>query len=290
MDISPAVILIMAIKVTIFLLMLSLGMETSRDALLQLWRQPRLLLGSLVATFVVVPLVAYGLVQMLPLSSGAKVGLFAISITPGAPMVYRAAMKRGVGNPELAASYQVTVALLVIIAAPAWLVIVSALSGGSYWIPLAVVLKQVATIQFVPVLVGMALHKWQPGFAERAAPTLVKFGSIALSILMVILLVAVGLRILAAMEVWTIVAAVVMAASAIIGGHLLAGPELATRLSIANANAQRNAGLALTIAAWNVPEHQGAAVVAVITYTIIALVMLTVYTRFYRRSAGRRAA
>jgi bile acid:Na+ symporter, BASS family len=283
---SAAVILMTAIKITIFVLMVSLGMETSRDALLQLWRQPRLLAGSLVATFVVVPLVAYGLVRMLPLPFGAKVGLFAISITPGAPMVYRTAAKRGVGNPELAASFQVTVAVLVIVAAPIWLAIVSALSGGSYWIPLTVVLKQVSTIQFVPVLIGMALHGWQPGFAERATPTLVKFGSIALSILIVVLLVKIGLRILAAMEAWTIIAAVLMAASAIFGGHLLAGPEPATRLTIANANAQRNAGLALTIAAWNVPEHQGAAVEAVVTYAIIALVMLAVYTHFYGRAVS----
>jgi BASS family bile acid:Na+ symporter len=289
MDVSAADILMMAIKVAIFLLMVSLGMETSRDALLQLWRQPRLLAGSLVATFVVVPLAAYGVDRMLPLSAGAKVGLFAISITPGAPMVYRAAAKRGIGDPELAASYQITVALLVIIAAPAWLAIVSALSGGSYWIPLTVVLKQVSTIQFVPVLIGMALHKWQPGLAARLAPILVKFGGIALSILVVILLVAVGVRFLGAMEVWTFIGAVLIATSAIIGGHLLAGPELATRLTIANANAQRNAGLALAIAVWNVPEHQGAAVVAIVTFAITALVMLTVYTRLYGRSAGRSA-
>jgi BASS family bile acid:Na+ symporter len=285
-EISVKMVLLTAIKAAIVVLMVSLGMETTPQALLRLWRHPRLLAGSLVAAFVVVPLVAYGTLRMLPLSFGTKAGLWAVSITPGAPMIYRAAMKRGVGNPELAASFQVTVALLVILLAPAWLAIVSAVTGGDYGIAPAVVLKQVSTIQLIPILLGMALHGWLPCFAQRAGPVLVKIGNTGLIVLAAILVAVMGLRIVSAIQIWTIIAAGLIAAAAIVGGHLLAGPEPANRLTIANANAQRNAGLALTITAWSVPEHRGVAVVAVVVYLVIALVMTAVYTRIYGKSPG----
>lgn len=278
-------VLLIAIKLSIALLMLSMGMETSRQALVRLWRDPRMLAGALVAAFVVVPLVAYCVGRTLPLSFGAKAGLWAVAITPGAPMIYRAAMKRGVGNPELAESFQVTVALLVIIIAPIWLAIVSALTGGDYGIPPRELLKQVATIQFIPLLVGMALHRWRPGPTERVTPALVKIGNTALIVLIAILLVALGPRILEGVRGWTILAAILVAMSAVVGGHLLAGPQPANRLTIANANAQRNAGLAIAIVAWNVPEHKGAAVVAVVVYLVTAIVLTVLYTGVYGKAA-----
>ena len=80
MDISAKLVLMTAIKITIVLFaMVALGMETTQQALLRLWRHPRGLPGALLAAFVVVPLVAYGLFRLLPLSYGAKVGLWAIA-------------------------------------------------------------------------------------------------------------------------------------------------------------------------------------------------------------------
>lgn len=289
MEITAKIILLTAIKITIVLLMVSLGMETTRQALLQLWRRSWLLVGSLVAAFVVVPVITYGIFQILPLPIGTKAGLFAISITPGAPMVYRAAMKRGIGNPELAVSFQVTVALLVIILAPIWLEIISALTGSNYGIPFSVLLKQVSTIQLIPLLIGMVLHRWLPDLVECVTPIVMKMSQIALYVLVVILLAVLGLKIIAGIHVWTILAAVLMAASAIIGGHLLAGPEAANRLTIANANAQRNPGLALTITAWTLSQQQGNATVAMVVYLITSIVMIAVYTNIYGKLANLRA-
>lgn len=284
MKITPAMVMVTAIQLTVIVLMISLGMETTRQGLEQLWRKPRLLAGALVAAFVVVPLVAYGLFRTLPLSYGAKVGLWAIAIAPGAPMIYRAAVKKKIGDPELAASFQVTVALLVIILAPIWLAIISAVTPENYWIPPRVLFKQVSTVQFIPLLIGMTLQGWRPALAAQITPLLVKIGQIALSFLVVILLVALGPRIITVVQGWTILAAALMAAAAIIGGHLLTGPALTTRLTIANANAQRNPGLALTLIAFGAPLQKGTAEIAVVVYMVIAIVMAVIYTGIFFRT------
>lgn len=278
------------LKIAITLLMLSLGLRMTRQSLVALWQNPKLLVGSIAAAFLVVPVVTYLVFQIIPLSFGTKAGLWAVSITPGAPMIYRAAMKRGIGDPDLAVSFQVTVALLVIALAPVWMAIVSAITGGDYGIAPMVLLKQVSTVQLIPIVVGMAMHRWQPGLADRAEPILVKIGNTALILLAAILMAGLGIRIASAVQAWTVIAEVLMAASAIVGGHLLGGPAPASRLTIANANAQRNPGLALTIIAFSVPEHRGAAMVAVVVYLVTATVMTAIYTRVYGKSAGLRAA
>lgn len=277
------------LKATIILLMVSLGMGTSRYALLKLWQRPKLFFGSMIAAFVVVPTITYLLFQILPLSFGTKAGLLAISLTPGAPMIFRAAMKRGIGDPELAASFQATVALFVVIFAPAWLAIISARAGGDYGIDPLVLLRQVSEIQLIPIIVGMALHRWLPEFADRAEPIFMKTGNTALIVFIFILLAVLGIRIVTNISIWTIIAGVLMAASAIIGGHILAGSNLASRLTIANANAQRNPGLALTITAWKVPEHHSVALVAVVVYLIISILMTAIYTSICAKSANLRA-
>ena len=288
MEMTLKMAVAIGLKITIILLMLSLGLQIKHQSLILLWRNPRLLLGSIAAAFLIVPVVTYLVFQILPLSFGTKAGLWTVSITPGAPMIYRAVIKRGIGNAELAASFQITVALLVIILAPAWLAIIGAIYGKDYGIPSSVLLKQVSTIQFIPILVGIALHRLLPDITERAVPTLVSIGSISLNVFIVILLAVLGLRIIGGIHIWTILAAALMAASAIIGGHLLAGPELSTRLTIANANAQRNPGLALAITAWKVPEHQGASAVAVVVYLIISIALTAIYTSIYGKSANIR--
>ena len=282
MEMTARVAIAAAIKVTIVLLMVSLGLQTTHRDLLRLWRRPRLLVGCLIAAFVVVPVAAYAVFHMLPLSFAAKVGLWVVAITPGAPMIYRAALKRGVGDPGLAASFQVSVALLVVIFAPVWLAIISALSGGHYWIPPLVVLKQVSTIQLIPVLVGLSLRRWLPRIVGQAGKVLTLIGNIGLLVLIAMLLVVLGPRVIAGREAWTILAAALIAAAALAGGHLLAGPGPVARVTIANANVQRNIGLALAIATWNLPEQKAETVVVIATYILVAVVAAAVYTSVYK--------
>ncbi len=266
--------------------MVSLGLETTQQDVLQLWRRPKLLFGCTIAAFIVVPVVAYLVFKVLPLSWEAKVGLWVVAITPGAPMIYSKALRRGLGDAGLAASFQVSVALMVIAFAPLWLAIIGALTGSRYWIPPAVIARQVSTVELIPIVLGLAVHHWLPDFARRAGrDNLSRIGNLALLVLMVMLLVFFAPRIVAGAEAWRLLAAALIAAAAIISGHYLAGPDLASRVTIANANAQRNPGLALAIVAWNLPEQKAATVVVVITYVLVATICAAVYTKLYGRTS-----
>jgi hypothetical protein len=59
----------------------------------------------LAATFIVPPILALALANLLRLDRGALIGLFLIAVAPGAPLITRVIAKRGF-DMELAASYQ----------------------------------------------------------------------------------------------------------------------------------------------------------------------------------------
>lgn len=277
-----------ALQAAIAMLMVSLGLETPHQALLQLWRRPRLLAGCLIAAFVVVPVAAYLVIQLIPLSYAARAGIWVVAITPGAPMIYRGAIRRGTAQAGLAASFQVTVGLLVIVLAPMWLATISLLTGGEYRMPAVAILRQVATIQLIPILIGLGIHNWLPGAVEVLGRTLAKVGNLTLLGLVVALLVVLGPRVVTSTALWTVLAVVVVAGAAVAGGHCLAGPDPSSRLTIGKANAQRNLGLALAIAGWNLPEQMPSIVLVVAVYVMVSLLVAAVYTNAYTRLRGDR--
>lgn len=276
---------IAAAKITVILLMLSMGLRMSWQSLTLLWRRPRLLLGSLAAALVVVPALTYLVFQLIPLSFAARAGLWVLAIAPGAPMIHTAASRRSACNADLAASFQVTVALLVIVFAPLWLLLVGAFTGLDYRMSPLKVLGQVSQVQLIPILLGLLLHHRWPQAAERAGAMIKKTSMIALLVLLLIILAFLAPRILSGVAIRELLAAALVAASALGAGHVLTGPDTATRATIATANSQRNIGLALAIASWNLPYEQEGAAIVIVLYALTAGILQLVYSAIYARRA-----
>lgn len=272
-------LLVTAAQVLVILLMLSMGLRTTQQSLTALWRRPKLLMGSLAAAFLVVPAFTYLLLQAVPLSLPTKAGLWLIAITPGAPMIQTTAFRRRLGDPDLAASFQITVALLVIVFAPLWLIILSALTGTNYRMDPFAIARQVSSVQLAPILLGLVIHQKWPDPATRLGNAILRFGLVALIALVLVILVLLAKPMVSSAGLWRFAATVSVAVLAIAAGHLLAGPELTTRATIANANGQRNPGLALAIAASNLPEQKSAIMLVVVVYVLVIAVAETIYTK-----------
>ena len=71
----------------------------------------------LVATFVIPPIIALALGNLLPIDRASLIGLFMVAVAPGAPLMTRGVANRGF-DMEMAASYQVWGALLTPIMIP----------------------------------------------------------------------------------------------------------------------------------------------------------------------------
>ena len=186
-------VLLMFVTVTIFSLMLAMGVSHSFQQLTSLWRRPALLLRSLLAVIVLVPAVVGLLLWVFELPLAVATGLAVLAAAPGAPLTYKRAQMAG-GDLSYTASLQLTLALLAVVITPLILVIFCSLFelGAGRVSPFEVV-RQVAEVTFLPVMTGLLIQHFAPRVAEvigKPVRMLSNILFIALFVVLIILLVS----------------------------------------------------------------------------------------------------
>ena len=284
MELDIQAILTNYTQLNIFLLMLSLGLTEGFQGILTLWKRPPLLLRSLVASFLLVPLVAMVILAIFPLPPEARIGIMAMAICPGAPLTYKKLTKMKASS-NLAGSFQTTTVLFAVLLIPVWIAIFSRIYPAQVSVPAVVVLKQVASVQFIPIFIGLALREWFSELADDLQEPATKLGSLMfLGLVLVILVVA--LPPILKVGIVTLAAVVLFVAAAIVIGHVLGGPEPETRLTVALANSTRNTGLALALVTMNF-EEPGAILVVLASIALVAFIADAVYANVYRKQIAQ---
>jgi len=274
-------------QLAVFATLLSMGLVLGFSGMARLWRQPGLLVRSVIAAFVVVPVAAMVLVLVLPLSFEVRAGIGAMAIIPGAPFTYRKMLK-GAGDPELAGSFQATMALLAVVLVPLWLAILAALYPNDASASVAVVGRQILMVQGIPLIGGAAIRQWLPDFAEEFAEPLNRISS-AMLVGVVVVVLAIGLAMVLKAGPLPILAGVLMAAAALVAGHYLGGPDPFTRQTIAQATASRNAGLAIALITLNFPNVAHEILVTIAAYAVMTAIASKIYVRLYQKQLAKAA-
>ena len=264
---------------TIFAVMFDLGLAIVPGEFRSVARQPGLLLKGLFAVLIAVPTLAWLVARALDLPRAAEVGIMLMAIAPGAPVALRRSLGAG-GHRSYAPALQISVAALAVVSMPLSIAALNEYYGGSATIEPRHLARQVFTAQLLPLGLGMLARHL---FARPAAwlePRLRRLGG-------VLLVVLVGLVLL---DIWPVVAGagprvtiaiVVVTALAVVVGHLLGGPDPATRTATAISSAVRNPGLALLVATLNAASP--AITAAVLAYFAIAALTLIPYIAWRRR-------
>ena len=115
--------LLLLLKISVGIIILAIGMDSTPRDMAYLWQRPRLLLRSLLAMYVLVPLAALALVKALTLAPGVEVGLLVLAVSAGAPLLPRKLLH--IGDGAYIFSLVVTSSLLAIILVPAWLAVLA---------------------------------------------------------------------------------------------------------------------------------------------------------------------
>ena len=99
MDLNQLLLLIMNLSTLVFVVtsMLAMGLSLTVAQIMAPLRNTRLVLLALLANFVLVPLMAYLISLVIPLSDGLRVGLILVSTAAGAPFLPKLAeVARGI--------------------------------------------------------------------------------------------------------------------------------------------------------------------------------------------------
>ena len=277
------------IKSSLFAVVASLGMTSTRRDVTWLLRSPALLVRSLLAMQVLAPLLAIVLAGVvLPLPVGVKIALVLVSLAPVPPMLPGKADKAG-GYRPYAISLLVVAAAFAIVAIPVSLKILSAVTVYSVGIEASVVAKVLGLSIFIPVAVGLAIAAIAPEFGRRASPVVTKVatGCLVLGLLppLAATLPAIGTLI----GNGTLAVCVVLALGALRIGHQLGGPNREDRTVLALSTAVRHPGMAIALANANFGREE-LVVPAILLYVIVVTVVRVPYLRLSNRRRAEMLA
>lgn len=276
--------LLLLVKTTIFTLMLAIGVNLSYQQLISLWRRPGLLLRSLLAVIVLVPLVVLLLLMWLDLPPAVATGLAVLAAAPGAPLTHKRSQMAG-GSLPYSASLQLTLALLAVLITPLTLAIFHALFEiQTESVKLFEVARQVALVQLLPVSLGLLVQRFGPKFAAMIGHPLNVIANI-LFLALVILALIPGFRMIAHLGGLPILTIVMTVVVSLIIGHILGGPTHDERSALAVASIARNIGLALFITALSGVEKE--IIPTLLSYMILGAIVAIPYSLWSKRRVAR---
>jgi bile acid:Na+ symporter, BASS family len=278
MDMKQLVIL--TLQISVVGTVLGFGLKTTLADLLYLLRQPALLVRSVIAVFVIMPIVAVAISQWFDFPRTVVIALIALSISPTPPLLPSREAKSG-GHQSYGLGLMALLAALSIVVVPLSAGLLSAFFGHNLGAPASKIAGIVFISVLLPLAVGMAVHALSPAIAARVDTVVAMMVKILLPLGVVVLLIA------AAPAMWrligggTLVAMVLFLAIGFVVGHVMGGPDPEDAIVLAISTACRHPAVALSIASANFPDEQFGA--AILLYLLLGLVVGVPYTMWSKR-------
>ena len=274
-------------QVSILAMVFGFGLRTTVQDLFALVRRPALLAWSLLAMFVVMPLIAVLLARTFEFRHTVEVALIALAISP-VPALIPKKLNEMREPDSHAIALTATVALLSILVAPLLVVLLARYSGRSLAVSPWKVEAVIAATVLLPLVAGMVFRAVLPMLAERVERPVSIAGGVLLRLAALALLFTNLPAIWALIGDGTIIAIAIFVVAGLAAGHLLGGPDADGRTVLALATASRHPAIALAIGSASFPEeHFGA---AVLLYLLVSAVAGLPYTMWQRKTARDREA
>lgn len=271
------------IQATVAITVFGYGLSARPDDLLWVLRNPRVLFVSLVAMFVVMPVVALAAHVYLDFPHAAEVALVVIALTPIPALLPRTEIGSG-GRSSYAFGLAFAVAVISPVLIPALSDLIGRLMDRPFGLSPLTIATAMATQVLLPLGIGFVVGRLWPTAADRFGGRLVAIANSVMGVALLALLVLVFPAVLSVLSLVTLLVMFVFIAVGLAVGHALGGPDRSDAVVLAIACANRNPGLAIGLAASIFPEESFAG--TAIIYALVSNVAVTVYTRLQRRRAA----
>ena len=274
---------IWALQLSMLLIVLGLGLKTRIDDLHDMVRRPSLLARSLLAMFVVMPLVAVLLGRALDVPHVVEVALIALAISPVSLLIPSTLTMLG-GRASQAMALLATVALFSIVIAPVLAELLELFLGRPLTVSSGKVAAVIALTVLLPLVAGMLFRSVLPDVAERIELPISIAGNVVLRLAALVLLVMNWSAVWSLVGNGTIIAIAIFVVAGLAAGHLLGGPAPGGQTVVALATAFRHPGIALGVAAANFPSENFVAVI--LLYLLVSAIIGVPYAFWRRRVSG----
>jgi BASS family bile acid:Na+ symporter len=250
----------------------------------QVWayfrERPWLVLRSLAAALVLVPIAALALIFVLKPPLPVAIGLAILVACPPAPLMISAVPKLGKGSAPFMASLHLCLAALAVVTVPVILYLISIPLGFEATVKLPVMVWILARTIVIPLVLGLAIRGLFPRLADRCERGVALAGTIGLGLVVLIAVVAL-FPILMKMDLKSYLVMALVGGAALAIGDLFGPADRNERTTLAVECGVRHPVLALTIGAESFSQAQALPVLVpcVLTFILVAMIYLLIRGR-----------
>jgi BASS family bile acid:Na+ symporter len=262
--------------------MLAMGLSLTVGQIIEPLRDLRLVAKALVANFVLVPVIAYVILLVIPLTDPQAIGLVLLATAAGAPFLPKLVE---MAKADVAFGVGLMVLLMVVTVAYVPLVLPLLLPGVQVN-PVDIAGSLVA-LMLVPLAVGLFVRARYAGTAARLQPSVNQVSTTALVFLVVLMLVLNVQTLLSVVGTGALLAFALLIVASLAVGWVLGGPAAASRPVLGLGTAQRNVSAALVVGAANF-DDPNVVVMLVVGATLMGLLIVVAGELGRRREQGAR--
>lgn len=260
--------------------MAAMGLSLTVAQIAQPLRDARMVVGTVLANFVVVPAVAIIAARLLPLDDASAAAVILLGCAAGAPFLPTLAQLAG-GRAALAVGVMVLLMVLTVGFAP--LVVPRAVEGAT--VSAGDIVSSLVLFMLVPLGVGLVVKARYGELAEKGAAAAGQASSVGLLLGIVSGLLVSWREIFAAIGTGIFIGAAIVLVAGLAAGFVtglhLPGPD---RMVLALAGAQRNIAAALVVSTSLGGDVTVRTLVGALALTIALLLIATEIGRRHRRT------
>ena len=226
--------------------MLGTGLSLTVAQIVQPLKNARLVILALLANFVLVPLLAFGITRVVPMDEALQVGLIVLATTAGAPFLVKE-VQAAKGNLSLGVGLMFLLMVVTIFYVPLVLPLLLPGVEVNAWD----IAKSLIVTMLVPIILGLMYRSHSPEGAGQWAPFMNKVSGVALLIMLV---TGLGLNISNIIDLIGsrgFLALILFVVGSLLIGMVLGGRDPAVRSVLGLGTAQRNVAAAILVTTLN---------------------------------------
>lgn len=248
--------------------MLAMGFSLTVQQILVPLRNTKLVILSIVANFIFVPMLALAILLIFPLSEGLSIGLFLLGTSAGAPFIPKLAQ---VAKGDIAFAVGLMVLLMVVTIIYVPIVLPLLLSGVTVnpWD----IAKSLILLMLLPLVIALFIKARYEEVADGLLPLMTQATNLSLLVLFVAFFVVYFSDLINVIGTTAVIVAVVFVLVSFVIGYFLGGSSRPIRRVLALGTAQRNLSAALAIATLNFTDPDVMVMIMVVALAGLILLM-----------------
>ena len=261
----------LSVLIYIITTMLSMGLKFFPKQFLEPLKNKSLILKSLIANFLLVPILTYIILQVIPLEQGLAIGLVLMATAAGSPFMLKLVQLMK-ADSAFAVGLMLILSMVTLVYMP---LVLSILLPGVSVNHLSIAASLLVLI-FLP-LIGGTVIKWRYNrIAEIIQPIFNQISNIFIILVVILYLVLNYKDFLAVFGTGALVASLIFILAAFSVGYLLGGPSKNTKPVLGLGTAMRNSSAAFVVALANFSSQYNVMAMIIVVYILSILLMMII--------------